>query len=101
MKMLSRSDGFMLCDKLAFDFSTFERVYSINKIRLQLIRAGPNLYIISDNPNVVFGTVDCTLYTRSVVFKNDHHKQKKGHACINSCGAQLFGDSSKEFFHSC
>ena len=28
-------------------------------------------------------------------------QEKKGHACINSCGIPLFGDYSKDFHHSC
>ena len=60
MKMLSRPDGFMLYGKLVFDFfSTSELLYPNMKIRLRLIRARPNFYVISDNPNVSLGIVDC------------------------------------------
>ena len=61
MKLLSRPDGFMLYGKLGMDFfSTSELLYPNMKIRLRLIRARPNFYMISDNPNVSLGIVDCS-----------------------------------------
>ena len=64
MKVLSRPDGFMLYGKLGIDFfSTSELLYPNMEIRLPLIRAIPKFYMISDNPNVSLGTVDCSLYT--------------------------------------
>ena len=60
MKMLSRPDGFLLYGKLGVEFfSTFELLYPNIKFRLRLIRARPNFYMISDNPNVSLGIVDC------------------------------------------
>ena len=57
--MLSRPDGFMLYGEFGVDFSsTFELLYPNMKIRLRLIRARPNFYMISDNPNVSLGIVD-------------------------------------------
>ena len=53
MKMVSRPDCFMLYGKLGIDFSsTSELLYTNLKIRLRIIGAGPNFYMISDNPNV-------------------------------------------------
>ena len=53
MKLLSRPDCFMLYGKLGIDFfSTSELLYPNMKIRLRLIRARPNFYMIGDNPNV-------------------------------------------------
>ena len=46
------------------------------KIRLRLIRARPNFYMISDNPNVTLGIVDCSLYTRRIALKDDYHKKR-------------------------
>ena len=67
MKMLSRPDGFMLFGKFWVDiFSTSELLYPNMKIRLRLIRAGPKFNMISDNPNVSLGIVDCSLYTRLI-----------------------------------
>ena len=58
MKLLSRLDGFMLYGKLRINFfSTFELFYPNMKIRLRLIRARPNFYTNSDNPNVSLGIV--------------------------------------------
>ena len=77
MKMLSRPDGFMLYGKLGVDFfSTSEVLYPNMKIRLRLIRARPNFYMISDNPNVSLGIVDCSLYTRRIALKDDYHKRR-------------------------
>ena len=77
MKLLSRPDGFMLYGKLGIDFfSTSELLYPNMKIRLPLIRARPNFYIISDNPNVSLGIVDCSLYTRCIALKYDYHKKR-------------------------
>ena len=46
------------------------------KIRLRLIGARPNFYMISDNPNVSIGIVDCSLYTRCIALKDDYHKKR-------------------------
>ena len=77
MKLLSRPDGFMLYGKMGIDFfSTSEKLYPNMKSRLRLIRARPSFYMISDNPNVSLGIVDCSLYTRRIALK-DHHHQKR------------------------
>ena len=77
MKMLSRPDGFMLYGKLGVDFfSTSELLYPNMKIRLRLIRARPSFFMISDNPNVSLGIVDCSLYTRRIALKDDYHKKR-------------------------
>ena len=77
MKLLSRPDGFMFFGKLGIDFfSTSELLYPNMKIRLRLIRARPNFYMISDNPNVSLGIVDCSLYTRRIALKDDFHKKR-------------------------
>ena len=77
MKLLSRLDGFMLYGKLGIDFfSTSELLYPNMKIRVRLIRARPNFYMISDNPNVSLGIVDCSLYTRRIALKYDYHKKR-------------------------
>ena len=72
--MLRRPDGFMLYGKLGIDFfSTSELLNPIMNIRLRLIRARPNFYMIRDNPNVSLGIVDCSLYTRRIALKDDYH----------------------------
>ena len=77
MKLLSRPDGFMLYGKLGVNFfSTSELLDPNMKIRLQLIRARPNFYMISDNPNVSLGIVDCSIYTRRIALKSDYHKKR-------------------------
>ena len=77
MKLLSRPDGFVLYGKLGIDFfSTSELLFPNMKIRLRLIRARPNFYMISDNHNVSLGIVDCSLYTRRIALKDDYHKKR-------------------------
>ena len=77
LKMLSRPDGFMLYGKLGIDFfSTSELLYPNMKIRLRLIRARPIFYMISDNPNVSVGIVDCSPYNRRIALKDDYHKKR-------------------------
>ena len=77
MKLLSRPDSFTLYGKLGIDFfSTFELLYPNMKNRLQIIRAKPNFYMISGNPKVSLGIVDCSLYTRHIALKDDYHKKR-------------------------
>ena len=77
MKLLSRPDGFILYGKMGIDFfSTSELLYSNMKIRLRLIRARPIFYMISDNPNVSLGIVDCSLYYRCIALRDDYHKKR-------------------------
>ena len=67
----------MLYGKLGIDFfSTSEPLYLNMKIRLRLIRARPNFYMISDHPNVSLGIVDCSLYTRRIALKDEYHKKR-------------------------
>ena len=77
MKLLIRPDGFMLYGKLGIDFfSTSELLYPNMKFRLRQIRARPNFHMISDNPNVSLGIVDCSLYTRCIALKDVYHKKR-------------------------
>ena len=77
MKLLSRPDGFMLYGRLGIDiFSISELLYPNLNIRLRLNRAKLNFYMISDNPNVSLGIVDCSLYTRRIALKDDYHKKR-------------------------
>ena len=67
----------MLYRKLGIDFfSTSELLYPNMKKRLRLFRTKPNLYMISDNPNVGLRIVDCSLYTRYIGLKDDYHKKR-------------------------
>ena len=56
-------------------FSTSDLLYPNMKIRLRLIRARPNFYINSDNPNVSLRIVDYSLYSRYIALKDDHQKE--------------------------
>ena len=77
MKLYSRPDGFMLYGKLGNDFlTTSELPYPNMKVGIRLIRARPNFYMISENPNVSLGIVDCSLYSRRVMLKEDYHKKR-------------------------
>ena len=75
--MLSRPDGFMLYGKFSYDFfSTSELLYPNMKSWLQLFGDRPNFYIISDNPNVCSGNVDCSLHIRQIALKVEYHKKR-------------------------
>ena len=74
MKMLLRPDGFKLDGKFRVDlFSTSDLLYPNMKTRLRLIRARPKFYMISDNPNVSLGIVDCSVCTRCFGLKDEYH----------------------------
>ena len=77
MKKFSGPGGFMFYGKLGVVFfSTSELYYPNMEIRLRQIRARPNLYMISESPNVSLGIVDCSLYTRRIALKDDYHKKR-------------------------
>ena len=77
MKLFRRTDGFMLYGKLGIDFLTSSELLYLNmKVRIRLIRARPNFYMINENPNVSLGIVDCSLYTWRVMLKEDYHKKR-------------------------
>ena len=77
MKLYSRPDGFMLNGKLGFDFlTTSELLYPNVKVRIRLYRARPNFYLIIENPNVSLCIVDCSLYTRRFMLKEDYQKKR-------------------------
>ena len=43
---------------------------------LQLIGVRHDFHMISDNPNVDLGIVDCPMYTRRIEFKDEYHHIK-------------------------
>ena len=45
------------------------------KVKLRLIGDRPIFYMISDNPSVSFGIVDCSIYPRRIAPKDDYHKK--------------------------
>ena len=73
LKMLSRPDGFMLYGKLGVDFFFSSEFLCTNmKVRLQLFKARPKFYLISDNPTLVLEMFDCSVYTRCIALKGDY-----------------------------
>ena len=77
MKLLKRPNGFILYGNLGIDFlSTSDWLYPNMKTRLRLIGARPNFYMISDNPNVSLGIVDCSLYTRRFALNDDYRRKR-------------------------
>ena len=99
-KMLSRRDGFMLYGKLGVDvFSTSEMLYPFMKIRLRLIRARPNFYMISDNSNVSLGIVDCSLYNRRVALKDDYHRKRMDIPAYNPVEFNFLETLAKTFMN--
>ena len=77
IKLYSITYGFTLYGKLGIDFlTTSELLYPNMKIRIRLIRAIPNFYMISQNPNVSLGIVDCSLHTQRGMLKEGYHKKR-------------------------
>ena len=77
MKVLSRPEGFMLYGNLGvYFFATSAMKFPNMKIRLRLIRAKLNFYMISNNSNFSLGNVDCSACTHPTSLKDDH--QRKG-----------------------
>ena len=76
MKLLSRPDVFMLYGKLGIDsFPISELPYPNMKFRLRRIRARAYFYMTSHNPNVSFGIVVSSIYTRRIALNDDYHKK--------------------------
>ena len=77
LELLSSLDGFMFYGKMGIDFfSTSELLHPNTKIRRRLIRTRPIFYMISDNPNVSLGIVDCSPYSRRIALKDNYHKKR-------------------------
>ena len=77
LKLLIGPHDLMSYGKLGVDCSsTSELLYPNTKIGLRLIRPRPNFHMISDNPKVSLGIVDCSLYTRRIDLKYDYHKKR-------------------------
>ena len=75
--MLSRPDCFLLYGKVGVgSFTTSALLYPNTEIRLRLISASPNFYMIRNNSNVSLGIVDWSLYTRRIALKDDYHKKQ-------------------------
>ena len=97
--MLIRPVGLMLFGKLGVDFfPTSELLYPNMKIRLRL-RARPNFYMISDNPNVSLEIVDCSVYTRRIALKDEHHKKRMDMLAYTPVEFNYM-ETSKDFYHS-
>ena len=66
---------FSLYRRLAIDLPTCEKfLLPNNKVRVKLIRARPNFYMLSDNPNVSLKIVDCSLFTRIILVAEPNHQ---------------------------
>ena len=75
-KLYSRTDGFMLYGRLGIAYlTTLELLYPNMKVRIRLIRAILNFYLMSKNADVSLRIVDCSLYTRRVKLNEDYHKK--------------------------
>ena len=69
--------GTTYCGKLAIDLFQYEKLLLPNtKVRLKLIRARPNFYMISYNPHVSIKVL-CSLFTRRVVVNEVYHQTIK------------------------
>ena len=67
--------AFSLYGRLAIDLFTCEKLLlPKTKVRIKLIRARPNFYMLSDNPNVSLKIVDCSLFTRTILVAEPNHQ---------------------------
>ena len=61
--------------RLAIDLFTCEkRLLPNTKVRIKLIRARPNFYMLSDNPIVSVKIIDCSLFTRRILLAEPNHQ---------------------------
>ena len=66
---------FSLYGWFALDLFTCEKLLLPNtKVRIELIRARPSFYMLSDNPNVSLKIVDCSLFTRRILVAEPNHQ---------------------------
>ena len=66
---------FSLYGRPAIDLFTCEKLLlPKTKVRIKLNRARPNLYMLSDNPNVSLKIVDCSLFTRRILVAEPSHQ---------------------------
>ena len=67
--------SFSLYERLAIDLFTCKKLMLPNtKVRIKLIRARPNFYVLSDNPNISLKIVDCSLFTRKILIAEPNHQ---------------------------
>ena len=66
---------FSLYGRLAIDLFTCEKLLlPITKVRIKLIRARQNFYMLSGNPNVSLKFVDFSLFTRRILVTEPNHQ---------------------------
>ena len=98
VKMLRRPGGLVMYEKMGVEFiSTSELLKPNMKLRLRLIRARHNFYMISDNPNVSLGIVDCSFYTRRIALKDNYHKKRMDMFAYNPVEINYFETLAKTF----
>ena len=69
------------------------------KILLRLIGAQPKFYMISANPNVSLGIVDCSIYHRRISLKVDYHKKGMNMPGYNPVGYNYLETLAKPFIN--
>ena len=93
--MLSRHDGFVSYGKMGIEFFSTSELFYPNK---RQIKSRSNFKMISCNPNVSLGFVNCSLYNHRFALKDGRETNR--HACLYSRGVQLSGNSCKDVHHS-
>ena len=69
--------SYCMVDWVLILFYTSELLHPKMVIRLRLIRARPNFYLNSINPNVILRTVESSFYTRRIALKDDFQRKKR------------------------
>ena len=66
---------FSLYSRLAIELFTCEKLLlPKTKVRIKLIRAGHNFYMLPDNLSVSLKIVDCSLFTRRILVAEPNHQ---------------------------
>ena len=66
---------FSLYGRLTTDLSTCKKFLLPNtKVRIKLIRARSNFYMLSDNPNLSLKMVDYSLFSRRILVAEPNHR---------------------------
>ena len=106
MVKVRRPKGSMLYGRLGVDFfSNLDLLYANMKAGLRLKGTRHIFYIISNNPKVRLGTVDCSLCTNCNALKDGYYNKRmverveKTNAKENYSGVQVLGVFGKDVYH--
>ena len=93
---------FSLYGRLALDLLTCEKLLLANtKVRFKLIRARPNFYMLSDNPNVSLKIVDCSFFTRRFIVAELNHQNLQWNLVRETAHYNYMETVARTFINPC